>query len=371
MTSNPVSVVNTAPAATVALSPASPGTAATVTATATKTDADLDPVSLTFVWKVNGATVRTFSSPSALVDTLDLSVAGNGDPGDVVSVEVTPTDGTGPGTTVAAQLTVAAAGPTTLRRRRLHPDRGQQLGQRHDRWRLDPVGHRRRLRRDRRRGHDRDDRRAAPTARPSSPRSRSPMSISASGWQRARPRVAATSTSTAPSGRVPPANFYRATLRIATSGKVYVGASSVINNAETGIGSEVLVAGLGPHPGCLHLAARPAQRHQPDDHPGPGLGRRRHRADHLAVHRHQLGGLTPGGRRGRPPGLPGLGHHQRPGHRQLRRLCGAEYGRSASASASHQHRSGHRLGHHQPVESNHRPDLLPRLWPATTPRAAR
>ena len=84
MTASPVTVANTAPTATVALGPASPGTAATVTATATKSDADADAVSLTFVWKVNGATVRTFSSPTALVDTLDLSVAGNGDPGDVV-----------------------------------------------------------------------------------------------------------------------------------------------------------------------------------------------------------------------------------------------------------------------------------------------
>ena len=46
---------NTAPTATVGLSPSSPTTNATVTATATKNDADGNPVSLTFVWKVNGA----------------------------------------------------------------------------------------------------------------------------------------------------------------------------------------------------------------------------------------------------------------------------------------------------------------------------
>ncbi len=105
--SSPVTVVNTAPLATVGLSPASPSTTATLTATATKSDADADAVGLTFVWKVNGTTVRTFSSPTALTDTLNLATAGNGDPGDIVSVEVTPNDGTINGTLVSAQVTVA------------------------------------------------------------------------------------------------------------------------------------------------------------------------------------------------------------------------------------------------------------------------
>ncbi len=107
--SSPVTVVNTAPLATVGLSPASPSTTATLTATATKSDADADAVGLTFVWKVNGTTVRTFSSPTALTDTLNLATAGNGDPGDIVSVEVTPNDGTINGTLVSAQVTVASA----------------------------------------------------------------------------------------------------------------------------------------------------------------------------------------------------------------------------------------------------------------------
>src|SRR4029077_30517 len=40
------------------------------------------------------------------------SAAGNGDPGDVVRVEVTPSDGTLSGSLAADQVTVAASGPT-------------------------------------------------------------------------------------------------------------------------------------------------------------------------------------------------------------------------------------------------------------------
>ena len=80
MTSNPVTVVNTAPSATVSLAPANPQTDATLTATATKADADGDAVGLTFVWTVNGTERRTFSSASALTDTFNLATAGNGDP---------------------------------------------------------------------------------------------------------------------------------------------------------------------------------------------------------------------------------------------------------------------------------------------------
>lgn len=98
------------PVATVALSPAKPGTNATVTATATKSDPDGDAVGLTYTWKVNGTTVRTSSSATALTDTLDLSQAGNGDLGDVIRVEVTPNDGATDGTKVADQVTVTDPG---------------------------------------------------------------------------------------------------------------------------------------------------------------------------------------------------------------------------------------------------------------------
>ncbi|MFL6005040.1 MAG: LamG-like jellyroll fold domain-containing protein [Gaiellaceae bacterium] len=102
---------NTPPTATVSLSSNAPRTNDTLTATATKADADGQPVSLTFVWKVNGVATRSFTSASALTDTFSLGVAGNGDKGDLVSVEVTPNDGVVDGTTAAAQATVANTGP--------------------------------------------------------------------------------------------------------------------------------------------------------------------------------------------------------------------------------------------------------------------
>jgi autotransporter-associated beta strand protein len=89
-----LTVADTAPTATVSLNNHSPQTKDTLTATATKADADGEPVSLTFVWKVNGTTRRTFTSATALTDSFDLSVAGNGDKGQTVTVSVTPDDGT-------------------------------------------------------------------------------------------------------------------------------------------------------------------------------------------------------------------------------------------------------------------------------------
>jgi fibronectin type 3 domain-containing protein len=111
-TSDPVTVVNAPPTATVSLSPTSPTTNQILTATATKADGDGDPVTLTFTWKVNGTVKRTTTAPSALTDTFDLSVAGNGDKGQVVSVEVTPSDGSVAGGTVSSSATVANSAPT-------------------------------------------------------------------------------------------------------------------------------------------------------------------------------------------------------------------------------------------------------------------
>ncbi len=109
VTSSNVTVQNAAPSATVALSPAPPSTNQTVTATSTRTDADADGVTLTYVWKVNGVVVKTTGATASLTDSLDLSVAGNGDDGDAISVEVTPNDGTVSGTLVSAATVVSAA----------------------------------------------------------------------------------------------------------------------------------------------------------------------------------------------------------------------------------------------------------------------
>ena len=95
-----VTIGNSAPTATVSLAPTSPFTNDTLTATATKADADANAVTLTYVWKVNGVTVKTTSASNALTDTLDLSQPGNGDPGQQVTVTVTPNDGTDAGAPV-------------------------------------------------------------------------------------------------------------------------------------------------------------------------------------------------------------------------------------------------------------------------------
>ena len=75
-----------APSATVALNTSSPTTNQVLTATATKADADAtDTVTLTYVWKKNGAIMQTVGPTTSLTDTYDLSVSGNGDPGDTVT----------------------------------------------------------------------------------------------------------------------------------------------------------------------------------------------------------------------------------------------------------------------------------------------
>ena len=101
----------TVPTATVSLGTHTPLTNDVLTATATKSDADGDPVSLTYVWQVNGVTKRTFTSATALTDTFDLGLPGNGDRGDTITVEVTPTDGILNGTTVTDTAVVADTAP--------------------------------------------------------------------------------------------------------------------------------------------------------------------------------------------------------------------------------------------------------------------
>ena len=64
-------------------------------------------VSLTWEWRVNGTLRRTFTSTSALSDTFDLSLAGNGDEGDSVNVTVTPATPPTPARTASSTLIVA------------------------------------------------------------------------------------------------------------------------------------------------------------------------------------------------------------------------------------------------------------------------
>jgi hypothetical protein len=96
------------PVATVALNTSTPWADAVLTATATKWGAGTDPVSLTFVWSVDGTVKQTDTFATAVSDTFDLGALGGGDNGDTVSVAVTPSDGTIVGATVTATATVTA-----------------------------------------------------------------------------------------------------------------------------------------------------------------------------------------------------------------------------------------------------------------------
>ena len=108
LTSVAVTIVNTAPTATVALSDTAPATDDILTASTTKADADGDSVFLTYTWKVNGA-VRKTTNTTSLTDSYDLSVAGNGDDSDTITVEITPNDGTTNGSFAIATATVTPA----------------------------------------------------------------------------------------------------------------------------------------------------------------------------------------------------------------------------------------------------------------------
>lgn len=111
LTSSAVTILNSTPSATVSLDDPTPDTNAILTATATKSDADSpgDTVTLTYEWDVNGSIQRT-TVTTALTDTFNLATAGNGDAGDVVTVTVTPSDGTIAGTSVDDSATVTGGG---------------------------------------------------------------------------------------------------------------------------------------------------------------------------------------------------------------------------------------------------------------------
>jgi predicted peptidase len=102
-TSPSVTVQNTPPTATVGIT-GSFRAGQTLTATATKADVDTaDTVKLTYVWTVNGVTVRTTSLSTSLTDgyVLPSTIKKT----DVVAVTVTPNDGTANGATATANAT--------------------------------------------------------------------------------------------------------------------------------------------------------------------------------------------------------------------------------------------------------------------------
>ena len=107
ITSKEATVANTAPIVTVHLDDDSPQANDVITAVATTSDIDGDAVTLRYQWTVNGVIVQDSAN-----NTLDLSVVGFGDKGDVIAVAVTPNDGTIDGTTVTSEnATVANTAP--------------------------------------------------------------------------------------------------------------------------------------------------------------------------------------------------------------------------------------------------------------------
>jgi streptogramin lyase len=106
VTVNVSNTVGGQPTATVSLSTSKPDTDATLTASATGSSPTNHPVTFQYTWRVNGSVVKVTSFISSTTDSLDLSLPGNGDYGDSISVQVTPQDGVVQGSTVQASATV-------------------------------------------------------------------------------------------------------------------------------------------------------------------------------------------------------------------------------------------------------------------------
>ncbi|HND30804.1 MAG TPA: hypothetical protein PLA94_12425, partial [Myxococcota bacterium] len=104
--SNTVTIGNTAPVMTaVTLSPTLVYTNDTVTASASGSDVDGDPVSYSYAWSVNGTTIAAATGTT-------LSGVSYFSRGNLVSVAVTPNDGTQSGTAMSASVTIGNTAPT-------------------------------------------------------------------------------------------------------------------------------------------------------------------------------------------------------------------------------------------------------------------
>ena len=109
--STSIVISDSAPTAAVSLSDSAPATKAVVSARALASDADNDPVTYRFVWRVNGVVRQTTPGPNAS-DSFDLAVAGNGDHGDRVVVELMASDGTLQSDVASDAATVVNTAPT-------------------------------------------------------------------------------------------------------------------------------------------------------------------------------------------------------------------------------------------------------------------
>ena len=109
--STSVVISDSAPTAAVSLNNTAPATNAVLSARAIASDADSDPLSYRFVWRVNGVVRQATPGPNAS-DSFDLAVAGNGDHGDSVVVELVISDGTLDSAVASAGATVINSAPT-------------------------------------------------------------------------------------------------------------------------------------------------------------------------------------------------------------------------------------------------------------------
>jgi hypothetical protein len=98
-------VVNSAPTVAISLNTTTPNTKTVLVATVVGQDADSDGLTYVYTWRLDGVVKRAVTTTST-TDRYDLSVRGNGDKGDVVTVTATATDGslTSPSATISATI---------------------------------------------------------------------------------------------------------------------------------------------------------------------------------------------------------------------------------------------------------------------------
>ena len=336
MTSAPVTIANTVPVATVVLSPNNPGTSANLTATATRTDPDGDAVTLTYVWKVNGTIRRTTTATSALTDVLNLGIGGNGDPGDTVSVEVTPNDGFVGGATVSASQ-VVVAGATVYASDQFSRTVSNGWGTANYGGSYTPLG------------TFADFSVASGTGR---------LNLGSAGVLRSASLTGVSvrdfdisfrvTTNKSPAGgtqylygivrRISDVTSYRVKLRIPPGGAVFMQASSVVNDVETNLGSEVQVPGLTLVPNSFIWLRAQLTGASPTTIRIRAWSASASRAEHLAQQRHQLGERPPGARRGRAHGVPRFGFVECAAACLLRRSRRDGYRRGSRHAARRRHR---------------------------------
>jgi hypothetical protein len=108
-----VTAVNDLPVATVDLNDTEPHTNDVLIATASVQDVDSSSVMLVYTWKVDGV-VRQTTQTTALIDVFDLSLPGNGEKGQLITVEVTPNDCFGDGATAVDSATILNSAPIAV-----------------------------------------------------------------------------------------------------------------------------------------------------------------------------------------------------------------------------------------------------------------